>query len=94
MPVEDSTVTWSEDDSPFVPVARIEVPAQTFDSAAQTTFCEDLSFSPWHATTAHRPLGSLNRTRKVVYEATSAARHRLNGVQRVEPTDFTVPASN
>jgi hypothetical protein len=90
MSVEDSTVTWSEDDAPFVPVGKIKIPAQTFDSPAQQKFCENLSFTPWHGTKEHRPLGSMNRTRKVVYEATSSARHRLNGARRVEPTDLTV----
>ena len=88
MPVEDSTVTWSEDASPFVPVARLTIPTQTFDSAEQVNHCENLSFTPWHGTTNHRPLGSVNRTRKVVYEATSAARHRLNGAARKEPVDL------
>jgi hypothetical protein len=83
-------VTWSEDDAPFVPVGKIKIPAQTFDSPAQQKFCENLSFTPWHGTKEHRPLGSMNRTRKVVYEATSSARHRLNGARRVEPTDLTV----
>jgi catalase len=88
MSVEDSTVTWEEEDSPFVKIARINIPAQTFDSAEQQRFCENLSFTPWHATEAHRPLGSMNRTRKVVYEATSAARHQLNGVPRIEPSSL------
>ena len=30
IPVEDTTVEWSEDDSPFVPVARIDIKKQTF----------------------------------------------------------------
>lgn len=90
MSVEDSTVTWEEDDAPFVPVAKLTIPKQTFDSAAQTKLCENLSFTPWHATKEHRPLGSTNRARKVVYETTSEARHRLNGTPRVEPTDLTV----
>jgi hypothetical protein len=90
MPIEDSTVTWSEDDSPFVPVAKIRVPAQAFDSTLQQRYCENLSFSPWHATTPHRPLGRINRTRRVVYNATSEARHQMNGVRRTEPTDLVV----
>jgi hypothetical protein len=90
MSVEDSTVTWDEDDAPFVKVARMTIPAQTFDSPEQTKYCENLSFTPWHATTTHRPLGSMNRTRKVVYEATSAARHQLNGAPRREPIALTV----
>jgi hypothetical protein len=90
MPVEDATVTWDETASPFIPIAKLTIPSQSFDSPAQKTFCENLSFTPWHATTPHRPLGRINRTRRVVYEATSKARHDLNGVQRVEPTDLTV----
>jgi catalase len=90
MPVEDATVTWSETVSPFVPIAKLTIPAQEFDSPAQQAFCENLSFTPWHATAMHQPLGRINRTRRVVYEATAKARHDLNGVQRVEPTDLTV----
>lgn len=93
MPVEDPTVTWDEQASPFVPVGRITIPPQAFDGPAQQTFCENLSFTPWHAPQAHRPLGSTNRARKVVYEATSSLRHRLNGVPRVEPTSLVVPGS-
>jgi catalase len=67
MPVEDPTVEWSERDSPFVPVATITVRKQEFDTERQNSFCENLSFSPWHAIEAHRPIGGLNRIRKAVY---------------------------
>jgi catalase len=67
MPVEDPTVEWSERDSPFVTVATITVRKQEFDTDRQNTFCENLSFSPWHAIDAHRPVGGLNRIRKAVY---------------------------
>ncbi len=90
MPVEDPTVTWDEEESPFVDIATIRIPRQAFDSDAQKTFCENLSFTPWHATKEHRPLGSTNRARKVVYETTSKVRHELNGAPRREPTDLTV----
>ncbi|HSO36348.1 MAG TPA: catalase family protein [Labilithrix sp.] len=93
MPIEDSTITWEEADSAFVPVGRLTIPAQTFDSPEQKKHCENLSFSPWHGTTPHRPLGSMNRTRKVVYEATSKLRHKLNGAPRVEPTSLDVPGA-
>jgi catalase len=90
MPVEDATITWSEDDAPFTPIARIEIKPQVFDTEAQNTFCENLSFTPWHGTEDHRPLGRMNRTRKVVYEATQEKRHRLNGVVRSEPTSLQI----
>jgi catalase len=81
MPIEDATVLWKESDSPFIPVATINIIQQTFDTPAQQQFCENLSFSPWHALEAHRPIGALNRARKFVYEASSNYRHQLNGTQ-------------
>jgi catalase len=90
MPIEDSTIEWNETDAPFVPVARITIPKQVFDTPAQMMFCENLSFSPWHCVDAHRPLGGLNRLRRVIYEAISRLRHELNRAERKEPTDFSV----
>jgi len=85
-PIEQATVAWSEDVAPPVHVATITIPIQTFDSSEQMKFCENLSYTPWHALPEHRPLGAVNRTRRVVYTAVSKARHRLNGVLRTEPT--------
>jgi hypothetical protein len=54
------------------------VPPQDFDSREQNLFCDNLSFNPWHALAAHRPIGGINRLRKSVYEAVSAYRHQRN----------------
>ncbi len=86
MPIEDSTVLWDPAKSPFVPVAKIFIPDQRFDSAAEQTFCENLSYTPWHSLPQHRPVGNINRIRRVVYDTISELRHRLNGVERKEPT--------
>lgn len=86
MPIEDSTVLWSPELSPFVKVARLSIPKQKFDSKDQMEFCDNLSFTPWHALPEHRPLGAINRARRVVYQAISELRHRLNGVSPAEPT--------
>ncbi|NMF85498.1 catalase family protein [Nodosilinea sp. P-1105] len=83
MPVEDPTVRWR---SPLVKVAVITIPPQTFESPAQTEFCENLSYTPWHALPAHRPLGGINRTRKQVYDTIANIRHDLNQVTYQEPT--------
>ena len=88
MPIEDPTIAWNEADAPFVPVASITIPAQSFDSPEQHAFCENLSFTPWHCVEAHRPLGGINRVRRTVYETISRLRHDLNGASRSEPTDF------
>jgi catalase len=88
MLIEDPTLEWSEKDSPFIPVARITIPAQAFISPEQIEFCESLSFTPWHAIPEHRPLGGINRIRKTVYDTISRVRHELNGDKRHEPAGF------
>jgi hypothetical protein len=90
MPVEDPTIEWSEAAAPFVPVARITIPAQTFATPEQDTFCENLSNSPWHCLDEHRPLGGINRVRRVVYVQISALRHALNHAPSGEPKDFSL----
>jgi hypothetical protein len=90
MPVEDPTIEWSERKSPFVPVARIAIPPQQFDTPEQCRFAENLSFSPWHCVDAHRPLGGINRVRRVAYEHISRLRHELNRAPMKEPKGFGV----
>jgi Catalase len=77
--VEDSRVEWPETTAPFYPVASIVVPMQNFDTKQRDEACELLSYSPWHALPDHKPLGSVNRMRKVIYEAISAFRRRQAG---------------
>ena len=86
MPVEDPTIVWDEIKAPFIEVATIRIPKQQFNSEAQQTFCENLSYTPWHALADHRPVGGINRVRKAVYERISLLRHQLNKAPRVEPT--------
>jgi hypothetical protein len=74
MPIEDASVEWSADASPFQPVATLRIPSQRFDSPDQVARCEAMSFNPWHALVEHRPLGSMNRVRRQIYEAMSAFR--------------------
>lgn len=88
MPIEDPGVAWSEAVSPFRKVARIRILQQDFDSEEQREFGENLSFTPWHSLPEHRPLGGINRARKVVYRAISIFRHEKNHAPRVEPTSW------
>ncbi len=86
MPVEDASIEWSQKDSPFVPVARIDIPKQRFDSAEEQCFCENLAFNPWHSLEAHRPVGVFNRIRKAVYQEDARFRRTKQGAPQVEPT--------
>jgi hypothetical protein len=46
MPIEDATVHWPEDLSPYLPVARLRLPTQRFDSAEQFAFADVLRYNP------------------------------------------------
>jgi hypothetical protein len=86
MPIEDATVRWDEAASPFRKVATLIIPRQIFDSPAQHAFGQNLSFSPWHGLLEHRPLGGINRARRMAYEVMSAERLAASGVAKREPT--------
>ncbi|MDD0972321.1 catalase family protein [Pseudomonas aphyarum] len=81
MPIEDTSIEWREQDSPFQTVARITLPPQDFDTPALNLQCDNLSFNPWFGIDAHRPIGGINRLRKAVYEAVSDYRHNRNSAQ-------------
>jgi hypothetical protein len=85
-PIEDSSIEWKESHTPFVPVAKIRIPRQEFDSLAQLQFADVLAFTPWHCLSEHRPLGNINRSRKDLYLETSKLRQQMNGVNHYEPT--------
>ena len=88
MPVEDATVLWSEKDSAFLKVARVTIPKQEFATAEQDAFCENLSFTPWHALPDHEPVGVMNRIRRALYQEISRYRHAKNAAPRAEPSGF------
>lgn len=86
MPIEDASVRWPERLSPFVPVARIRIPRQRFDTPERFAFERRLRMNPWHAVPEHRPLGNQSRARRRMYHELSAYRLRMNGVEHLEPT--------
>lgn len=86
MPIENAKVVWPEALSPYRAVARIVVPRQVGWSAARSQKVDDgFSFTPWHGLAAHRPLGSVNRLRKLAYEMSSQFRAAHNGAPIQEP---------
>jgi hypothetical protein len=68
-PIEDASKIWDEQETPFIPVARISAPSQpTFSAQTNDASDHQLAFSPWHGLAAHRPLGSIQRARKSAYD--------------------------
>jgi Catalase len=90
MPIEDPTIEWREEESPFERVATITIPVQRFEAPEQMMLAEQLSFTPWHALPAHEPIGGINRVRRTVYQAISQYRHARNGVPRQEPSSLEI----
>lgn len=85
MPIEDASVDWPQELSPYQPVAKLTIAAQEAYSPARRVFADDvLSFNPWHCIDEHRPLGSIMRARIKAYEASSAFRHHMNAQPRLE----------
>ena len=82
MPVEDPTFAWT---SPFIKVATIRIPTQVFNTPEQNTFGDDLSFNPWHCLPEHRPIGSFNRARRIIYEQMYGFRHQHNNIKDKDP---------
>jgi hypothetical protein len=95
MPVEDVTVEWPEQLSPFVTVAKLRFPQQDISGADNLEKMDALSFTPWRVTAEHRPLGNIMRVRKEVYRHASILRHELNRQHRAEPAsaDQVLPLS-
>ncbi len=86
MPIEDATVPWPEQESPYVAVARITVTPQPAWSEGRAAQVDDgMAFSPWHGLEAHRPLGSINRARKDAYPLSAGFRAARNGCPMHEP---------
>ncbi|MEE2951310.1 MAG: catalase family protein [Pseudomonadota bacterium] len=86
MPVEDPTVEWSEEASPYVTVARLRLPAQAAWSDEKAEKVDEaMRFSPWTGLAAHRPLGSVNRARRQAYEMSADFRSKVNGCPIHEP---------
>jgi hypothetical protein len=73
-PIEDASVDWP---TPYVKVGRLTIQQQDPASPRGKLLAERgerLSFDPWHALVAHRPLGGMMRARKATYYASTKTR--------------------
>lgn len=85
-PIEDSSVLWS---APWVELGTLTLPQQDPESAKGkeiAALVETLSFDPWHAVEAHRPLGAIMRARSPSYKASVLGRSAAS-----EPTSVLSP---
>lgn len=86
IPIEDASVIWPDDQSPYVAVAHITVPPQNAWSAEAIAAIDDgMAFSPGHGLAAHRPLGSVMRARNTTYASSVNFPATHNGCPIHEP---------
>jgi hypothetical protein len=76
-PIEDGVVEWKESAAPSETIAQLVIPRQDLrlaEARSAESLIERIEFNPFHTSEDFRPLGSLNRARKLVYQ--SSADHR------------------
>lgn len=81
--VEDCSVEWNEEKYPFETVGRVVLSKDqdSFDAKRRVFWDDKMKLNVWYGLDAHRPLGSVNRLRKSLYERSVAKRTELNGCQ-------------
>lgn len=84
MPVNDATVEWPENLSPFVTVGRVHIFRQDISSPENPEQGDALAFNQWRVTSDHRPLGEIMDVRRI-YTASAKVRRELNHQPQHEP---------
>lgn len=73
--IEDGTQAWPQDKSPYLPIAKIEFPAQDL---MEEMICEKLVVNPWNTLPEHKPVGGINRIRLPTYLLSVQERRSTN----------------
>lgn len=88
-PIEDHVQEWQEADSPFIKVATVRIPSQTFDFEERKRLDEGTLFTPWHTLLEHEPVGSVNLSRKKLYSELAKYRREQIAQRLREPQPHT-----
>ncbi|WP_209330126.1 catalase [Lunatimonas salinarum] len=73
-PLNDTSRVWK---GPLIPVAKLSLPKQVFDTPERRAFGESLEFSPWMGLVDHEPVGEINLARRAVYRELAAFRKEV-----------------
>jgi catalase len=85
-PVEDPTVEWQEEASPWQRVGIVYLPPQDSWAPEQVQQIDEATrFSVWTGLAAHQPLGNVNRARRETYRHSADFRASFNGCPYHEP---------
>lgn len=87
-PINDASIEWEEDKSPFIKLGEIRIPKQIFTTKKRFELAEKMSFSPGHSLLCHKPIGDINEGRVKIYEEMSKYRHYRNKEELYEPSEY------
>lgn len=90
MPINDASIKWNEEKSPYIKLATIEIDPQVFTTKERENISENLSFSPDHSLIEHKPIGDLNEGRVEIYKEMSLFRHQRNNQKIFEANEDTI----
>lgn len=91
-PIEDATVLWDEEVSPFLTVATVTAHAQPGWTEPRADGVDDgMRFAPWNGIADHRPMGSINRARNATYDHSAKFRERFNRCPIHDPASAALP---
>lgn len=89
MPLDKAMVEWPEDESPFIPVATLQIPRQRVEARGQSPYGQGLSFNIWRVPPTNAPSeeSSIAVVRRDVYAAGARMRHTANGQPLQDPSE-------
>ena len=86
MPIENTSIEWSEKLSPFTKIATIRIPKQDISSPANLDIADRVSISPWRTRNDHIPMGQIMTVRREVYRRSAEVRRQINRQPQREPS--------
>ena len=86
MPIENTSIEWSEKLSPFTKIATIHVPKQDISSPVNLDIADRISISPWRTRDDHIPMGEIMTVRREVYRRSAEVRRQINQQPQREPS--------
>ncbi|EPR70842.1 hypothetical protein [Cyclobacterium qasimii] len=72
-PLENTSIAWEAE---LIPIAELNIPQQSFDTAERVEMGKEMEFSPWMGLKEHTPVGGINRARRRVYKELAAYRKK------------------
>ena len=87
MPIENTSIEWSEMLSPFTKIATVHIPRQDISSPVNLDIADRISISPWRTRDDHIPIGEIMTVRRAVYRRSAELRRQINQQPQREPSN-------